>query len=125
MMINHLKEIHRKLYLPQSTDSVKFPFKVKPIDEPYLYTAPNLYVDTFNSPTQTVKVTVLNAGGGTLQVDRVQIPRKVGGWVKRGKKSAPATLTTTSEPLQIEMQLDLKALPNPSTCQRRGIKTHL
>ena len=114
-MINHLKKIHHELYLPQASDSAKPPFKVTPINDPYLYTDANIYVDTFDNPNQPVKVTVLNVGGGTLQVDRIRIPREFGGWVKRGKRSTPAALTTTSEPLEIELQLALKELPNPST----------
>ena len=114
-MINHLKKIHGTLYLPQAMDSVELPFKVTPIDEPYLYTDANLYVDTFDNPNQSVKVTVSNAGGGTLKVDRIRIPREFGGWVKRGNRSTPATLTTTSDPLEIELKLALKELPNPST----------
>ena len=114
-MINHLKEIHYKLYLPRATDALELPFKVTPIDEPYLYTDANLYVDTFDNPNQSVKVTVSNIGGGTLHVDRIQIPRKYGRWVKRGKKGTPAALTTTSEPLEIELKLILKELPDPSS----------
>ena len=114
-MINHLKKIHRELYLPRVSDSAKPSFKVTPIDEPYLYTDTNLYVDTFDSPNQSVKVTVSNIGGGTLQVDRIQIPRTSGKWVKRGKKATPAALTTTSDPLEIELKLVLKELPNPSS----------
>ena len=114
-MINHLKEIHRKLYLPRAPDSAKPLFKVTPIDEPYLYTDAYLHVDTFDNPNQSVKVAALNVGGGTLQVERIRIPREFGGWVKRRKKSIPAALTTTSEPLEIELALALKELPNPST----------
>ncbi len=121
-MINHLKEVHRELYLPQSTDSVKFPFKVKPLGEPYLYTEPNLYVDISDDSYDPVQVIVSNVGGGTLQVDRVQIPRAFGKWVKRGKKSTPILLTPTSEPLEIEMQLALKALPNPLTVNVAELK---
>ena len=114
-MINHLKKIHRELYLPRGTDSVELPFKVTPIDEPYLYTDTNLYVDTFDNPNQSVNVIVSNIGGGTLNVDRIQIPRAFGKWVKRGKKVTPAALTTTSEPLEIELKLILKELPDPSS----------
>lgn len=114
-MIDHLKEIHSVVYLPPAPDSGEPSFKVIPIDEPYLYTDANLYVDTFDNPNQSVKVTVSNAGGGALKVDRIRIPREFGGWVKRGKKVTPATLTTTSSPLEIELKLALKELPNPST----------
>ncbi len=114
-MIDHLKEIHSVVYLPLAPDSGESSFKVTPINEPYLYTDANLYVDTFDNPNQSVKVTVSNAGGGTLKVDRIRIPREFGGWVKRGEKVTPATLTTTSSPLEIELKLALKELPNPST----------
>ena len=114
-MINHLKTIHGTLYLPQATDSVELPFKVTPIDEPYLYTDADLYVDIFDNPSQSVKLTVSNVGGRTLQVDRIRIPREFGGWVKRGNRSTPATLTATSDPLEIELKVDLKELPNPLT----------
>ena len=113
-MINHLKKIHRDLYLPQASDSAEPPFKVTPIDEPYLYTDANLYVNTFDNPNQPMKVTVLNVGGGTLQVDRIQIPRASGSWVKRGERARPTALTGTSEPLEIELKLVLKELPKPA-----------
>ena len=114
-MIDHLKEIHSVVYLPPAPDSGEPPFKVIPIDEPYLYTDANIYADTFDSPNQSVKVIVSNAGGGTLKVDRIRIPRESEGWVKRGEKVTPATLTTTSSPLEIELKLALKELPNSST----------
>ena len=114
-MIKHLKEIHSVLYLPRAEPKIESSFKVTPIDEPYLYTDPNLYVDTFDNSNQSVKLTVSNAGDGKLQVDRVRIPREFGRWVKRGNRSTPATLTTTSSPLEIELQVALKELPNPST----------
>ena len=114
-MINHLKAIHKIAYLPKVPHSEEPPFKVTPIDEPYLYTDATLYVNTFDNPNQSVKVIVSNVGGGTLQVDRIRIPRDSGRWIKRRKKVTPATLTTASEPLEIELELALKALPNPST----------
>ena len=114
-MIDHLKEIHSVVYLPPAPDSGESSFKVTPINEPYLYTDANLYVDTFDNPNQSVKVTVSNAGGGALKVDRIRIPREFGGWVKRGEKVTPATLTATSSSLEIELKLALKELPNLST----------
>lgn len=114
-MINHLKEIHRELYLPQAPDAPKPPFKVTPISEPYLYTDANRYVDTFDNPNQSVKVEVSNVGGGRLDVQRISIPRGFNKWIKRAKKPKPVTLTSTSDPIEIELKLVLKALPNPST----------
>lgn len=114
-MISQLKEIHRIVYLPKVRHNEEPLFKVMPIDEPYLYTDADLYVDTFDTPNPSVKVAVLNVGGGKLQVDQIQIPRGSGKWVQRGAKVTPATLTTSSEPLEIELELALKALPNPST----------
>ena len=114
-MINHLKEIHRELYLPRATDSTESSFKVRPINEPYLYTDADFYLDAFDNPNQSIKIMVSNAGDGTLQVDRIRIPRASGRWVKRGKKSTPTVLTATSEPLEIELKLALKELPDPST----------
>ena len=114
-MINHLKDIHRKLYLPRMQDSTEVPFKVTPIAEPYLYTDPNLTVDTFDNPNPSVKVAVSNVGGGKLEVERIRIPRASSKWVKRGSKLTPTTLTATSEPLEIELKLPLKELLNPST----------
>ena len=114
-MINHLKEIHRKLYLPPATSPPKPHFKVEPIDEPYLYTEANLYINTFDNPDQSVKVIVSNIGGGKLKVERIHIPRDFGMWVKRKKKSKPALLTTKSNPLEVELKVLLKELPNPST----------
>ena len=114
-MINHLKQIHRTLYLPPAPDPVEPPFKVTPINEPYLYTDTNLYVDTFDSPNQSVKVKVSNVGGGRLQVERIRIPRASGKWIKRAKRSKPVTLTSASDPIEIELNLLLKDLPNPAT----------
>ena len=114
-MINHLKAIHRRLYLPRMQDSTETSFKVTPIAEPYLYTDPNLYVDRFDNPNPSVKVSVSNVGDGELEVERIRIPRVSNRWVKRGKKLTPTVLTATSEPLEIEIKLPLKALPNPST----------
>ena len=114
-MIDHLKNIHRELYLPQAPAPVDLPFKVTPISEPYLYTDRNLYLDSFDSPNQSVKVKVSNVGGGRLQVERIRIPRVAGTWVKRAKGSRSVTLTSASDPVEIELNLLLKDLPNPST----------
>ena len=114
-MINHLKEIHRELYLPQALDSAKPPFKVAPINEPYLYTEANLDVDRFDSPNQSVKVKVSNVGGGRLNVERIRIPRGFNKWIQRAERAKPVTLTSTSNPLEIELKLLLEALPKPST----------
>ena len=114
-MIDHLKNIHRVLYLPAAPESEEPPFKVTPINEPYLYTDANIYVDTFDNPNQPVKVMVSNVGGGKLNVGRVSIPRVHGNWIKRAQGSKQATLTPTSEPIAFELELGLKALPNPSS----------
>ena len=112
-MINHLKNIHSVLYLPAAPESEEPPFKVTPINDPYLYTDANIYVDTFDNPNQTVKVMVSNVGGGKLNVERISIPRVYGKWIKRAGGSQSATLTSTSEPIELELELGLKALPNP------------
>ena len=114
-MINHLKNIYRLLYLPTAPESEEPPFKVTPINEPYLYTDANIYVDTFDNPNQSVKVMVSNVGGGRLNVERISIPRVHGGWIKRAKRSKRATLTPISEPIAFELNLELKALPNASS----------
>ena len=114
-MIKHLKQIHRTLYLPPAPDPAEPPFKVTPINEPYLYTDTNLYVDTFDSPNQSVKVKVSNVGGGRLNVERIRIPRTSGKWIKRAQASRPVTLTSTSDPVEIELNLLLKDLSNPAT----------
>ncbi len=114
-MIDHLKDIHRVLYLPAAPESEELSFKVTPINEPYLYTDANIYVDTFDNPNQPVKVMVSNVGGGKLNVERISIPRVHGAWVKRAQGSKRATLTPTSEPVAFELKLGLKALPNPSS----------
>lgn len=114
-MINHLKDIHRLLYLPAAPESEEPPFKVIPINEPYLYTDANIYVDTFDNPNQSVKVRISNVGGGKLDVERISIPRVYGEWIKRAQGSKRVTLTPTSEPIAFELKLGLKALPNPSS----------
>ena len=114
-MINHLKNIHRVLYLPPASESEEPPFKVTPINDPYLYTEANIYVDTFDNPNQSVKVIVSNVGGGKLDVERISIPRVYGKWIKRVQGSKRVTLTSTSEPIEFELEFLLKALPNPSS----------
>ena len=114
-MIDHLKHIHRVLYLPAAPESEEPPFKVTPINEPYLYTDANIYVDTFDNPNQLVRGMVSNVGGGKLNVERISIPRVYGEWIKRAQGSKRATLTPTSEPIAFELNLELKALPNPSS----------
>ena len=115
-MIDHLKKIHSLLYLPMAPESEEPPpFKVTPINEPYFYTDANIYVDRFDNPNQSVKVMVSNVGGGRLNVERISIPRVYGEWIKRAQGSKQATLTPTSEPIAFELNLELKALPNPSS----------
>lgn len=115
-MIDHLKKIHGSLYLPMAPESEEPPpFKVTAINDPYLYTDANIYVDTYDNPNQSVKVMVSNVGGGRLNVERISIPRVHGEWIKRAKGSKRATLTPTSEPIAFELKLGLKALPNPSS----------
>ena len=114
-MINHLKEIYRELYLPQAIDSTTPTFEVTPIRDPYLYTDSNLYVDTFDSPNQSVKVKVSNVGGGRLNVQRIHIPRGFERWIKRAEGPQSATLTASSEPKEIELNVLLNELPNPSS----------
>ena len=114
-MIDHLKDIHCVLYLPAAPESEELPFKVTPINEPYLYTDAKICLKTFDNPNQSVKVMVSNVGGGKLNVGRVSIPRAYGNWIKRAHGSKRATLTPTSEPVAFELELRLKALPNPSS----------
>ena len=114
-MIDHLKDIHRVLYLPTALESEEPPFKVTPINDPYLYTDANIYMDTFDNPNQSVKVMVSNVGDGKLHVERIRIPRGFEKWIKRAEGSKPATLTSTSEPLELELKLNLRTLPNPSS----------
>ena len=114
-MIDHLKNIHRVLYLPAAPESEELPFKVTPINEPYLYTDANIYVDTFDNPNQSIKIEVSNVGDGKLHVERIRIPRGFEKWIKRAEGSKPATLTSTSDPLELELKLNLRTLPNPSS----------
>lgn len=114
-MIDHLKDIHRVLYLPAAPESEEPPFKVTPINDPYLYTDASIYVDTFDNPNQSVKVMVSNVGDGKLHVERIRIPRGFEKWIKRAEGSKPATLTSTSDPLELELKLNLRTLPNPSS----------
>ena len=77
-----------------------------------------LYVDTFDSPNQSVRVKVLNVGGGRLNVERIRIPRGFERWIKRVEGSQSATLTSNSGPKEIELNILLSELPNPSTVNR-------
>ena len=114
-MINHLKKIHRILYLPQSKEPIDLPFKVTPVNEPYPYTDAKISVNTFDNPIQPVKVKVHNVGGGRLTVERISIPNAYSKWVKRAGKSKPVTLTTSSDPYEIELNILLRDLPKPTS----------
>lgn len=114
-MIDHLKDIYRELYLPQALDSTAPSFEVTPINDPYLYTDATLYVDTFDSPNQSVTVKVSNVGGGRLNMQRVHIPRGFERWIKKVEGPQSATLTASSEPKEIELNILLNELPNPSS----------
>ncbi len=114
-MIEHLKEVHRELYLPLAHDPTPPPYKITPITDPFLYTDANISVDSFDNPNQSVKVEISNVGEGKLHVERIRIPRGFEKWIKRAEGSKPATLTSTSEPLELELKLNLRTLPNPST----------
>ena len=114
-MIKHLKEVHRKLYLPLAHDPTPPSYQITPITAPFLYTDANINVDSFDNPNQSVKVEISNVGGGKLHVERIRIPRGFEKWIKRAEGSKPATLTSTSEPLELELKLNLRTLPNPST----------
>ncbi len=113
-MIEHLKEMYNSLYLPIDS-STPTTFEVKPITEPYLYTEANVYVDTFEKPNQSVKIKVSNVGDGKLYIERVRIPRGFEKWIKRAEGSKPVTLSSSSEPIEFELKLNLAALPNPSS----------
>ncbi len=113
-MINHLKEIYRELYLPPA-DSANPSFRVTPINAPYLYTDANLYVDTFDSPNQSVKFEVSNVGSGRLNVEGIRIPRGAKRWIRTAEGPQSATLTSNSEPKEIELNILLRELPNPSS----------
>ena len=114
-MIEHLKKVHRELYLPLAHDLTPPSYKVTPITDPFLYTDANIHVNSFDNPNQSVKVEISNVGDGKLHVERIRIPRGFEKWIKRAEKSKPATLTSTSEPLELELKLNLKALPNPTS----------
>ena len=114
-MINRLKAIHRKLSWPQALNSPEAQFRVTPINDPYLYADANLYVDTFENPNQSVKIKVSNVGGGRLSVERIRIPRGFERWIRRVKGPQSATLTSDSKPKEIELNILLKELPNPSS----------
>ncbi len=114
-MIEHLKRVHRELYLPLAHDSTPPPYKITPITDPFLYTDAKINVDSFDNPNQSVKVEISNVGDGKLHVERIRIPRGFEKWIKRAEGSKPATLTSTSEPLVLELNLNLRTLPNPST----------
>lgn len=113
-MINHLKEIHDVLYLPRIDKPINPSIKVTPITVPYPYTDAKISVKTFEDPIQPVKVKVYNVGGGQLTVERISIPNAYSRWVKRASKSKPTTLTASSEPLEIELNVLLRDLPNPT-----------
>lgn len=111
-MIDHLKKIHHDTYLLESEDPVSDLIKVSPINEPYPYIDSKISVNTFDDPMQSVKVKVYNVGGGRLTVERISIPHAYGSWVKRAENSKPTTLTASSDPLEIELNILLRELPN-------------
>ena len=114
-MIDHLKDIYRELYLPQALDSTQPLFKVTPVKDPYLYTDPNLYVNTFGNLNQSVKIKVSNVGGGRLSIERIRIPRGFERWIRRVEGPQSVTLTSNSEPKEIELNILIKELPSPSS----------
>lgn len=116
-MINHLKEIHRKLYLPSITASTKRSYTVRSIDEPYLYADSFVYVDKFDDLRQTVSIPVYNVGGGTLKVNSIDIESPANVWLKRKghKVSLPAELSAQAAAFAVELTLSLRDLPQPLT----------
>ncbi|RKU25057.1 hypothetical protein C6497_16925 [Candidatus Poribacteria bacterium] len=111
-MINHLKEVYDTVYSPPLPEDYKLPYDVRPINTPYPYTDAKISVNTFDDPIQTVEVKVYNIGGGRLTVERISIPNAHGKWVKRKKSPTPTTLTASSEPHEIELNILLRELPN-------------
>lgn len=114
-MIDHLKKEHRILYLPPPTDTVDLSYKITPISEPYPYTDAKISLNTFDNPIQPVKVKVYNVGGGRLTVDRISIPHAHSRWVERKNRPKQINLEASSDPLEIELNVSLKDLPNSSS----------
>ena len=114
-MINHLKDIYDRVYSPPVPEGYKPPYEVTPINVPYPYTDAKISVNTFDNPIQPVKVKVYNVGGGRLPVERISIPNAYSKWVKRAGKSKPVTLTTSSDPYEIELNILLRDLPKPTS----------
>ncbi len=114
-MINHLKDIYDRVYSPPVPEGYKPPYEVTPINVPYPYTDAKISVNTFDNPIQPVKVKVYNVGGGRLPVERISIPNAYSKWVKRAGKSKPVTLTTSSDPHEIELNILLRDLPKPTS----------
>lgn len=112
--IDHLKEIHRILYLPQSTSDIDHSFTVRTIDEPYLYAEPYVYTDNFDDLNQTVSIRAANVGGGNLKISKVQIDDSAKDWIKRCNQSLPVDLTADEE-ADVDLTISLKELPSDDT----------
>ncbi len=121
-MINHLKEIYDSVYSPPLSEDYKPPYEVTPINDPYPYTDAKISVNTFDNLIQPILVKVYNVGGGKLTVERISIPIAFSTWVKRTEKSKPAILTTSSEPLEIELDILLRDMPEPTSVNMAELK---
>ena len=103
-MIEKLKRIYQTISLPHSaTKPPVDKFKIKLINEPYLYVNPTYRIQEFDSVEHELTLPVFNAGLKSLKVNTVRIPRREKSWVKR---------TRSSDSEQIKMVISLNKMPN-------------
>lgn len=110
-MISHLKETFELVYSAPLPENYRPKYKVTPISEPYPYTDAKISVNTFDDPIQPVTVKVYNVGGGRLTVERISIPHAHSRWMERKVRPKPVTLTASSDPLLVELNILLRDLP--------------
>ena len=109
-MIEHLKKIHDRLYLPSVAVPIERSYDIAPIKEPYLYASSSIVPDEIDEPRQVISIPVRNVGGGTLKVNGIEIDKEAKNWLKRRTKTLKAELSIPSECHSVELTLHQKKL---------------
>jgi len=127
-MIEHLKNIHDKLYLPSVAVPIERNYDIVPIEEPYLYASPSITPDEIDEPQQVISIPIYNVGGGALKVKGIEIDKKGKNWLKRKTKTLQAELSASSQCHSVELTLQQKKLleiPTPHTAHLKIISNSI
>lgn len=117
-MIEHLKNVHDKLYLPSVAVPLERDYDIVPIEEPYLYASPSIISGEIDEPQGTIAIPVCNVGGGMLRIKGIEIDEQAKSWLKRKPKNLPAELSASAGYHPVELTLQQKKLldiPEPHT----------